>query len=408
MKAQHKLIIILLIMISVLIGVIVNLEITKEDRNEPNVLISEMTPLTFGFHVTGTKTYLRFGKDWYKSLAILEENGDYLNCLLQTIATEPKAKEDIIANCGINQHWLSKAVEILKSHNCLGENPANEYYSKVPILTEIEMKRMQESLTPIARSIAKRIKCTIPEIKQKYNDFKSDSDPSWEVVAHFIIDKLLLDGQFHLGLVKLEKENGFRDLYSQDQKKIPAWFLQNYTQYGTFGSNWYSIKNNGAIRDIYYLHGSPLMRFKFPVNHYKHNPVFKSAIHKIDPDGTIAQLSAEEIQILNELHWIDRTKLLVPLISYKGLKKIYENELKDLGFETAQMVCDNFSVIINIYNESPYAAFSSGAGDYIQVCYHLLFTGIINELIKMDAIPPVTKPCPDYFGVYITVGSLYN
>jgi len=44
----------------------------------------------------------------------------------------------------------------------------------------------------------------------------------------------------------------------------------------------------------------------------------------------------------------------------------------------------------------------------MQVCYHLVFSSIIKELIKLNAIPSIPDPVPDYFGVYITIGSVFD
>ena len=51
---------------------------------------------------------------------------------------------------------------------------------------------------------------------------------------------------------------------------------------------------------------------------------------------------------------------------------------------------------------------SDATGDYIQVCYHILFSEIIAQLIKTGALPPIPESVPEHFGVFITIGSIFE
>lgn len=369
--------------------------------------VKEPTP-DFGFWIVGNSVTPRFGEHWYKSLDELEQNKVDFNCLLQAIAIEPKTKENILAYCEMSSLWLNQAIDSLTAHNCLGKTTDLEFYSKVLIMTNKEMKHVQESLRPIALSVAERIKQDIPKIKQEYNELKLDSDPQWEDIAHLVIDKILIDGKFHRGLTILEREKGFKKYYSEEQKKIPAYFMENGSQYGTFGVNWYRIKGENTTKDVYFFHGGPLKRYEFPLNKLARKKDFVEIFNRIKIDGSLDELTKDEIQIFKDLGWVVNDKLAVPLVNAKSLKVLYDNVLEKTGNEAAEIVFEKFSVIMDSYRQSPYSEFSDGAGDYIQVCYHLLFTGIINELIKLDALPPIPEPTPEYFGVYITIGSFFD
>ena len=87
---------------------------------------------------------------------------------------------------------------------------------------------------------------------------------------------------------------------------------------------------------------------------------------------------------------------------------VQKSDLEKIGNDAAEVVFENFSVIMDSYQKSSFSKESEGAGDYIQVCYHLLFSGIIKELIKLEVIPPIPYPTPNYFGVYITIGSFFD
>jgi len=363
----------------------------------------------FGFHMTGGDFVPRFGKTWYSVLDSLYQDGDGFNCILQTIATEPKTKEDISADCGLSAQWVNNAVDSLVAHNCFGITAGQKYYSKVPVFTKETMKKMLVDLKPISESVAVCINRWLPLIKKEYSENKLPTDPEWDDIAHFVLDKLILDGQFHQGLVKLEREEGFKRYYSEDQIKVPTWFKEYNSPYGTYGCNWYSFKSkNSTTMDIYYMHGSPLMRFSFPLNKYRNSKEFYHAILKVGLDGSLEELNMQEKEILEALGWTRENKVPIPIISAGSLKSLFENTLREVGLESANIVFDNYNVILESYKNSPYSDFSEGAGDYIQVCYHLLFNGIANELVQLGATAPFPQPVPEYYGIYITIGSIFN
>ena len=345
---------------------------------------------------------------WYKILDELEQKKDGFNCLLQAIATSPKTKKDILAHCRLSSLWLNQAIDSLTVHNCFGKTDDLEFYSKIPIMTHNEMKLVQESLRPIALSVAERIKADIPKIKQEYNELKLDSDPKWEDIAHLVIDKFLIDGKFHRGLAILQREKGFKKYYSEGQKKITAFFMEKGSQFGTFGVNWYRIKGQNITRDVYFFHGGPVKRYTFPLNKLARKKYFIEIFNRIKIDGSLDELSKYEIQVFKDLGWVVNDKLAVPLVNAKSLKVLYDNALEKTGNDAAEIVFENFSVIMDSYRQSPYSEFSDGAGDYMQVCYHLLFTSIINELIGMEALPPIPESTSEYFGVFINIGSLFD
>ena len=85
-----------------------------------------------------------------------------------------------------------------------------------------------------------------------------------------------------------------------------------------------------------------------------------------------------------------------------------KTKLEIIGKESASIVFEDFSIIMQSFKNSSYAKYSSGAGDYIQVCYHLLFSGIIIELINENILPPVPINNSERFGIYITLGSFFD
>lgn len=358
----------------------------------------------FSFWTVGDGFRERFGESAYKKLSTLRENKYEFNCLLQSLAFETQTKQEILDNCSISPSWLNQAIDTLISINFLEKSNNSEYYTKVPVMTDAEMKRIQESLKPIASRVADKIREHVPDIKQIYYKTKSESDPNWDYISHLVIDKYLIDGCFHHGLTILEQENGIKKYYSQDQKKVPVFFLESGSEYGPFGVNWYGFKNKNTERNVYILHGALFKRLHIPFNQYGRKKDFSEVFLRIHSNGSLEDLTEEEIQIFRNLGWVDHDKLVLPFIRTSSLKT-FKNDLENLGNQAAEIVFKNFSVILNSFENSTYSKYSQGAGDYIQVCYHILFSGIIKELIETDVIPPIPDLLPDSFGVYITMGS---
>lgn len=67
----------------------------------------------------------------------------------------------------------------------------------------------------------------------------------------------------------------------------------------------------------------------------------------------------------------------------------------------AEVVFENFSVILEAYEKSPYSNYLDGSGDYIQYVYHVLIYASIEKLIEKGFLPAVPKPVPGYFGAFI-------
>jgi len=357
----------------------------------------------FTFWTVGNSVVPRLGNDWYTLLDQLNRDKDHFHCLLQKFSTGAKTKEDLINNCSISADWLNQTLDQLLKHSCIDKTDNSEYFTKIPVATEEQMNRIQEDLKPIARKVAEEIKKSVPQLKEAYNESKGISDPDWEYVSHLVLDKFLVDGFFHRGLSILQRERGIKKYYSKDQNKIPVFFLENESEYGTFGVNWYGLGD----KNVYVLHGAPLKRFYITFNNYGRKKSFFDVFQRIGADGSVVELSNEEIQIFKELCWIKNNKLSIPFIESQSLKTL-KNDLEDIGNAGANIVFDNFSIIMDSYERSSYFQNAEGAGDYIQVCYHLLFTGIINELMEMEVLPKVPEPLPEDFGVYITSGSFWD
>lgn len=358
----------------------------------------------FSFWTVGSGFSQRFGESAHEKLAVLQQDKHEFCCLLQAIAVEAQKEQEILKKCRISSSWLSRAVNILIPLNFLGNTDGSEYYSKVPVMTDAEMKRVQESLQPIVTGVAEKISRHVPDIKQAYDENKQVSDPNWEYISHLVIDKYLIDGFFHHRLETLEGEKGIKKYYSSEQKKVPAFFLERGSKYGTFGVNWYGFKDGSTERNVYILHGAPFGRYNIPFNKYGWKKDFSDIFLRIRSNGCLEGLSRDEVQIFEDLGWVANQKLAIPFVQ-TGSLKVFKEELEKIGNEAAEIVIDDFSVIMTSFRNSPHSKYSEGAGDYIQVCYHLMFSSIIKELIEMKVIPPVPKSIPEYFGVFITTGS---
>ena len=158
---------------------------------------------------------------------------------------------------------------------------------------------------------------------------------------------------------------------------------------------------------MYILHGSVLDRYDIPFSRFRNDQDFSSLLHRIAEDGNLQELTKAEKELLINLEWVTDDRLLVPMIQAESAKNIMQ-DMEEMGRDAAQVVFENYSIIINSFEESPYAEFMDGGGDYIQVCYHILFSLIIEELIKAGILPPIPEAVPEHYGVFITIGSVFG
>jgi len=144
----------------------------------------------FVFWTVGNSVTPRLGNHWYKNLNELQKDENSFNCFLQAIATGPQTNEKILLQCGMSLAWLNEAVDSLISHNCLGKTTNSDIYSKIPIITNKEMKYLQKRLNIISNRVAKKIEEDISKVIEVYNESKSKTDPNWEDISHLVVDKL--------------------------------------------------------------------------------------------------------------------------------------------------------------------------------------------------------------------------
>lgn len=349
----------------------------------------------------------RFGTSFYQTLKILEKNKNQLDFFLCSIAEHPLTEKKILKKCNISPTQLKTIISSLKSIKLIKKNVHDQWSTTVPVITDNQMKLIKESLIPLAQRVAWYLKNEIPRLKIAYDKGRSVNDPAWEKVAHLIIDKFLVDATFHRAVGNLERERDFKRYYSQNQRHIPAFFLELGPNYSTFGTNWYCFKNDSKKREVYILHGALFKRSTIPFNQYRGDQAFSSILHRVTPSGYFQALTDPEKKVFLELGWVDNNRLAAPIIQAIKIKSLMPDLVK-IGKGAAEVLFKNFSIIINSYKNSPYAGFMEGGGDYIQVCYHVLFSVIIEQLIKSGSLPLIPEKVPDHFGVFITIGSVFE
>jgi hypothetical protein len=348
----------------------------------------------------------RFGTSFYKTLKILKKNKNQLDCFLCSIAEQPLAKKEILKKCNILPSQLETMLSLLTSINLIKKNGQNQWSTKVPLVTDNQMKLIKKNLKPLAWEVAQYLKEEIAIIKKTYEKGKTMADPAWEKIAHLVIDKFIIDATFHAAIGRLEREKGLKRYYSQDQKYIPAFFLELGPNYSTFGTNWYCFKHDGKKREVYILHGALFKRFNFPFNRHRNDQHFSALLHRVSADGRLQFMTESQKQVFQKLGWVTKNRLAVPIIRAIQIKSML-SDLEKIGKGGAEVFFKHFSIIIDSFKNSPYANFMEGGGDYIQVCYHVLFSEIIEQLVKTGVLPPIPESVPEHFGVYITIGSVF-
>jgi hypothetical protein len=337
----------------------------------------------------------------------LQKDKDEFNRFMLAVAERPLSEQQIAEKVALSPSRVTYFTAGLDSIKLLGKDDQGRWATTIPVITDKSMKTIRDDMTPIAYEVAQHIKGEVVRIQQLYDVEKSPSDPSWEAVAHLILDKFLVDGEFHGAISDLERERGIKELYVGNQKHLPAFFLERGEHFSTFGSNWYAFKQSEEQREIYVLHGAVLNRYKILMNKYRGDKDFSSALFKITKEGGINALTEQEKEMFKFLDWITEDRLLVPVVyarTIRSLMPVFER----VGRSAAEVGFENHSLIIDSFNNSPYSEFSEGGGDYIQVCYHALFGLIIEQLVDAGVLPPIPEPVPEFFGAFIIFGRVYS
>ncbi len=348
----------------------------------------------------------RFGEDFSQVMRQLDTGKEKLNCILLTIAEKPFTEEQIIERTGLPGLQVSELISKLNSINLIKKDNHDRWATTVPVITNIQMKDIKEKLFPMAENAANYLKKEMTQLKSLYDRSKTQLDPSWNSITHYLFDKLIIDGSFHRSINNLEKSRTKRENENLQQTGIPLFFFELGSNYSSLGSNWYAFKKNNKQREINILHGPVFNRHNIPMEKYRKSREFRTAYFKITPDGGIDDLNKSEKKMFAELGWINTKFLLVPIIKNTTILPIMA-ELTRMGKEAADIAFGHFKVIIDSFENGPYSKFLDGNMDYIQVCYHILFGMVVERLIKNGVVPEIPNPVPESFGVYFVFGKLY-
>ncbi len=328
------------------------------------------------------------------------------NRVLLALAEAPLTEAEIQVRTALPEPELHALLISLSSVRLLQRDDDGRWTTSVPVIMDQRIKLIKEDLHPIASGVSSFIEGFFSQMTALYDAVKSESDPPWEDVAHLIIDKFIVDGSFHRAVGALERERGIRVHYDQTQKHITAFFLERGENFSTFGTNWYAFNEGDAQREVYVLHGALFRRYDIQMNRYRGDRGFSSALFKVSPEGGLGSLTSREMEMLEELGWVSGTRLAVPLVQAKTLKALLP--LADtVGAGAAEVLFENHSIITDSFDKSPHSRFLDAGGDYLQVCYHTLFSSILEELVNSGVLPPLPESIPEHLGVYVVLGKMY-
>jgi len=366
----------------------------------------EQSRLTF-LIVGGRNGFIeRFGEVApYRQLFYSPDKKKLAEKMLLSMACQPLSKEKITQLSGLPDDEFEEISSLLLSLNMISLKDSI-WATTLPVLTGREMANLRRKLSSLADKMAGAVSRSIPHIEGLYRKNRIPSDPEWEETAHLFISYFLLDTFLLRSLSSMEGKKGFRQYYSEKQKIIPAFFLETGENFTNFGCNSYSFKGDEKNRSIFVfvLHGTLFERIQISLNKYEKNPDFSSALFKLIPQEVKPSLSDQEKKILENLGWLENDELKVPMIDSR-IRASLTPPLAKAAESMAEVVFENFDIILDAFNESPYSKFLDGAGDYIQYIYHVLMYLTIEKLIRQGILPAIPEPLPEYFGTYILYSS---
>jgi len=328
------------------------------------------------------------------------------NRVLFTLAEQPLQEAAILRRSGLPGRELQALLASLAAVRLIQQSDDGRWLTAVPVITDQRMKAIKEDLRPIALAVGNSVAGDVPQLMALYDEAKAASDPPWNDVAHLIIDKFIIDGAFHRAVGTLERESGVRIHYSQAQNYITAFFFERGEHFSSFGTNWYLFNEGDAQREVYILHGNLFRRYEIRMNRHRGDEKFSAALFKLSLDGGLGSLTNQETEMLERLGWLSGGQLAVPTVEASTIKALLPTA-DILGLRGAQVLFENHHVILDSFGNSPHSQFSAAAGDYIQVCYHIVFSSILEELVNAGVLPPMPDSIPEYLGAYIVLGKLY-
>ena len=360
-------------------------------------------PARLSFWIVGgtDEIHIRFGTDLH---TILTNERRDIEPILLAIAERPLSEDAIAARTKLLHERLHELLTRLQALHLVKEDDKAQWATTIPVITDEQMKRIRKSLTPIARDVARKVAVNAPALTALYQSVKSTTDPAWQDIEHLVIDKYLVDGSMLGAIQRQELERGVHQhFYNHDQDIIPAFFLERGKHFSTFGTNEYDFQNGSEQRRVYVLHGAVLKRYNIRI--HGNDPVLSAALFRLTPAGGIESLTGNEMETMRALGWIENDHLQVPVIQAKTVNALMPL-VEKIGAEAGNVVLDEHPRIIKAFDHSPYSRFQHSGGDYIQVCYHVLFDLVLEQLASTKVLSAFPQPAPDNFGVYIIMGQV--
>jgi hypothetical protein len=358
------------------------------------------------FWTVGDGINTRFGTDVYQALDRLRGKASQLDEFLFTIADQPLTETQILERSSLTPSQVDYFITNLDSFNLIKKDDQGRWATVLPVITDSRMSIIRKDVDLMANRVAQYLKKDTDRMKALYDGVKSSPDPSWEDIAHLIIDKFIIDGTFHSNINRLEREGAGGERGFDHQHKTQAFFLELGKNFSNFGCNWYAFNQGRDQREVYVLHGAVLDRYDIAMNRYRGDREFASSLFKITPDGGILSLTDREKGMLDYLGWISKDRLLVPIVKAATIKRLWP-AIEKIGRDAAGIAFDHFSDITESYKKAPHSKFLNTDEDYIQVCVHVLFSAIIEHLVEKGAVPRIPDPVPESFGVYFVFGKLF-
>ena len=180
----------------------------------------------------GDKTFERFGVDPWK---LLYSDRRFEEIML-LLSERGMNIDELLSQLNIDRGDLVKLLDELKKHGLIFERE-NKFLVAIPVLSEKSYGKIEKYLLHIADLEANVIERYYSKIVGAVKELSFGEFSNWGSLVHIIVNALILDLGVLDALNKLEESRGTHEYYSNWQRVIPFFGIENSSRIPQLGVN---------------------------------------------------------------------------------------------------------------------------------------------------------------------------